>query len=280
MKRKVNHKRIKHKSKSEPLSPLGFRTNKKLNRKKIMVFIVGLPVWIILGLVKVLVEVLRFVWKHKIIFGIVLCVILFIASLSFFGYKLYDISNKLDQSIKDNSSQVESITNSIQELQQKYLEQETQLEEKEKQIKEQETEIKNLKNKNEQLQRVSVTSRSGTTRTVSSRSNTSPATSGSKADLQSYAKSYMLATYGWGDDQFQSLVNLWNRESGWNPNAHNSSSGAHGIPQALPASKMASAGSDYYTNGETQIRWGLSYIKGRYGSPNSAWSFFQSHNWY
>ena len=76
------------------------------------------------------------------------------------------------------------------------------------------------------------------------------------------------------------LIKLWDRESGWNPNSHNGSSGAHGIPQALPASKMASEGSDYMTNGNTQIRWGLSYIKNRYGSPSNAWGHFCSHNWY
>ena len=103
--------------------------------------------------------------------------------------------------------------------------------------------------------------------------------SGQKGEYQKYALS-LFPDYGWSDKELEPLINLWNRESHWNPNAHNRSSGAHGIPQALPAGKMASEGSDYYTNGNTQIRWGLKYIAGRYGSPSAAWSFFLSHNSY
>ena len=110
--------------------------------------------------------------------------------------------------------------------------------------------------------------------------NVSPAKTGNKAGYQQYAHDLVINTYGWSEYDFQCLVNLWERESGWNPNCHNNSSGAHGIPQSLPASKMASEGADYYTNGYTQIRWGLKYIKGRYGSPANAWSHFQSNNWY
>ena len=99
------------------------------------------------------------------------------------------------------------------------------------------------------------------------------------AELQSYAHSLVLS-YGWTEDDFLALVNLWNRESGWRVNAGNSSSGAYGIPQALPGSKMSSEGADWATNGETQIRWGLKYIAGKYGSPGNAWAFFCSHNWY
>ena len=97
---------------------------------------------------------------------------------------------------------------------------------------------------------------------------------------QNYAHDLVIGTYGWSEYDFQCLVKLWNRESGWNPNAHNKSSGAHGIPQSLPASKMRSEGADYYTNGYTQIRWGLKYIKGRYGSPAKAWQHSQKHHWY
>lgn len=111
--------------------------------------------------------------------------------------------------------------------------------------------------------------------TTNSGSNTSNLSS-----LQSYAHDLVINSYGWSEEDFNSLINLWNKESGWNPNSHNSSSGAHGIPQALPASKMASEGEDYYTNGETQIRWGLKYIKERYGSPSNAWAAFQSKGWY
>lgn len=110
--------------------------------------------------------------------------------------------------------------------------------------------------------------------------NVSPAKTGSKAEYQQYARDLVINTYGWSEYDFQCLVNLWERESGWNPNSHNGSSGAHGIPQSLPASRMASEGADYYTNGYTQIRWGLKYIKERYGSPANAWSHFQSKNWY
>lgn len=90
----------------------------------------------------------------------------------------------------------------------------------------------------------------------------------------------MLPEWGWGDDQWQCLDKLWTRESGWNPHAQNSSSGAYGIPQALPGSKMGSVASDWRTNPATQIEWGLGYVKGRYGTPCGAWSHFQAKNWY
>ncbi len=72
---------------------------------------------------------------------------------------------------------------------------------------------------------------------------------------------------------------LWTRESGWRVNAANAS-GAYGIPQALPGSKMATAGSDWQTSASTQIKWGLGYIKERYGSPCNAWAFWEGHGWY
>ena len=102
---------------------------------------------------------------------------------------------------------------------------------------------------------------------------------GSVGEYQAYAQKRCF-DYGWSDADFQALVKLWNKESGWNPAAHNRSSGAHGIPQALPASKMASAGSDYMTNYKTQINWGLNYIKGRYGSPSAAWNHSCRKGWY
>ncbi|GAA3595280.1 hypothetical protein GCM10022198_18910 [Klugiella xanthotipulae] len=80
--------------------------------------------------------------------------------------------------------------------------------------------------------------------------------------------------------EFDCLVALWNKESHWNVYANNASSGAYGIPQALPGSKMASAGADWATNPDTQIRWGLGYITGRYGSPCGAWGHSQSVGWY
>jgi hypothetical protein len=83
-----------------------------------------------------------------------------------------------------------------------------------------------------------------------------------------------------GDAQFACLDSIWQHESGWDYTAANPSSGAYGIPQALPGSKMASAGADWHTNPLTQIRWGISYIHSRYGTPCAAWSFWQTHHWY
>jgi hypothetical protein len=85
---------------------------------------------------------------------------------------------------------------------------------------------------------------------------------------------------GWDMQQMVCLERLWTKESGWNEHSSNNSSGAYGIPQALPGDKMATYGSDWRDNPATQIKWGLSYISGRYGNPCGAWSFFQSHNWY
>jgi peptidoglycan DL-endopeptidase CwlO len=101
------------------------------------------------------------------------------------------------------------------------------------------------------------------------------------AAAQAYASS-RLAAFGWGQDQMGCLIKLWNHESGWRADAYNSSSGAYGIPQSLPASKMSSAGSDWMTNQNTQVDWGLDYINRAYGSPCAAWNFEMSHdpNWY
>ncbi len=88
-----------------------------------------------------------------------------------------------------------------------------------------------------------------------------------------------LAERGW-EGQFSCLDALWSGESGWDPRATNQFSGAYGIPQSLPATKMATAGKDWRTNPITQIRWGLGYIEASYGSPCAAQSFKQSHGWY
>ena len=116
---------------------------------------------------------------------------------------------------------------------------------------------------------------------VSSRSETPArvAASGSVAEYQAYARERVYE-YGWSDADFNALVNLWNKESGWNMYSKNRSSGAYGIPQALPGSKMASCGSDYLTNYKTQINWGLNYIKSRYGNPSNAWNHSQTKGWY
>lgn len=94
----------------------------------------------------------------------------------------------------------------------------------------------------------------------------------------------MAASMGWTGAQWDALEKLWTRESGWNPRAKNPSSGAYGIPQALPHTKMPkmawpeSAGG--MSDATTQIRWGLDYIKQRYGNPVMAWAFWQRNNWY
>jgi len=90
----------------------------------------------------------------------------------------------------------------------------------------------------------------------------------------------LMLKAGFEIDQFPCLDKLWKRESGWNHRASNSSSGAYGIPQALPGSKMASEGSDWETNPATQIKWGLGYIEGRYNSPCGAWSHSENTGWY
>ncbi|GLY84825.1 hypothetical protein [Actinoallomurus iriomotensis] len=98
-------------------------------------------------------------------------------------------------------------------------------------------------------------------------------------EAQRIARS-LLPSYGWSpSSQFGCLVNLWNRESGWNVHAANPS-GAYGIPQAKPGSKMAGAGPDWQNNATTQIKWGLGYIKDRYSTPCGAWSHSQSTGWY
>jgi Transglycosylase SLT domain len=90
----------------------------------------------------------------------------------------------------------------------------------------------------------------------------------------------LLLQWGYGLDQMPCLVNMWNKESHWNPLDKNPSSGAYGIPQALPATKMAPYGADYLTNPVPQIKWGLDYIKSRYKTPCGAWTFWQAHSWY
>jgi hypothetical protein len=90
----------------------------------------------------------------------------------------------------------------------------------------------------------------------------------------------MVTARGWGSGEFDCLVSLWNRESGWNVYAHNPSSGAYGIPQSLPGDKMASAGADWATNPATQITWGLGYIESRYGTPCGAWAMSEEQGWY
>ena len=99
-------------------------------------------------------------------------------------------------------------------------------------------------------------------------------------DAAKAAAKSMLPAYGWDEGQYQCLEIMWTRESNWNYAAENPGSGAYGIPQSLPANKMASVASDWHDNAVTQIKWGLGYIKERYGSPCQAWAWWQAHNWY
>jgi hypothetical protein len=100
-----------------------------------------------------------------------------------------------------------------------------------------------------------------------------------QADPRTLAKA-LMPLFGMSTSQFSCVDNIWSHESGWNVHADNPYSSAYGIPQALPGSKMSSAGPDWQNSAETQIKWGLNYIKERYGSACSAWSFKQAHGWY
>ncbi|WP_091465385.1 aggregation-promoting factor C-terminal-like domain-containing protein [Paenarthrobacter nitroguajacolicus] len=99
------------------------------------------------------------------------------------------------------------------------------------------------------------------------------------AAAKAYALS-ILGNYGWGPGEMTALNTLWEKESNWKTTAMNASSGAYGIVQSLPASKMATVGPDWETNYQTQIKWGLNYIKERYGSPSAALGFHLANNWY
>jgi hypothetical protein len=101
----------------------------------------------------------------------------------------------------------------------------------------------------------------------------------SNANPRDLAKA-LMPQFGMSSSQFGCLDNIWSQESGWNVHAANPSSSAYGIPQALPGSKMASAGPNWENNAETQIRWGLGYIRDRYGSACAAWSYKQGAGWY
>jgi hypothetical protein len=99
-------------------------------------------------------------------------------------------------------------------------------------------------------------------------------------DPKEIARQILKNKYGYGSGQFDCFNNIIMRESKWDINATNPSSGAYGIPQALPGSKMATIAGDWRTNPATQIIWGIEYMKDRYGSPCSAWGFKASHGWY
>ena len=100
-----------------------------------------------------------------------------------------------------------------------------------------------------------------------------------KKQCKQYAYQQVIKN-GWTTADYNNLVKLWQRESGWNYKAKNKRSGACGICQAMPCSKMKSEGKDYKTNCKTQIRWGLKYIKRRYKTPTSAWKHWKKKHWY
>lgn len=137
----------------------------------------------------------------------------------------------------------------------------------------------NNSSQNQVLEQSNQNEQNNTQEQSQSTSAPAPAATGTKAEYQAYAYS-QFAKYGWNETDYNNLITLWNRESGWNPNAHNSYSGAHGIAQALPASKMASYGEDYMTSYVTQINWGLDYISNRYGNPTNALNNLQTKGWY
>ena len=105
-------------------------------------------------------------------------------------------------------------------------------------------------------------------------------TARTKEGAKEVARDIAKSEYGWGKNQFGCLAQLWGKESAWNYKAHNARSGAHGIPQALPATKMEIVGTDWRTNPITQIRWGMKYISERYTNPCSAWMKWKRKNHY
>jgi len=101
----------------------------------------------------------------------------------------------------------------------------------------------------------------------------------SVAEIRSWTQGAVTAR-GWSDAQWTCLDKLWTLESNWNYRETNDSSGAYGIPQALPGTKMGTVAGDWRTNIATQVTWGLQYIAGRYGTPCGAWAHSRAHNWY
>lgn len=111
-------------------------------------------------------------------------------------------------------------------------------------------------------------------RTPPPRTYAQPHAASRPGSARSYASAHLSST------QYSCLSSVVERESGWNIHATNPTSGAYGLGQALPGSKMASVGADWRTNGVTQIRWVISYMNHRYGSPCGAWSYWRAHRWY
>ena len=113
----------------------------------------------------------------------------------------------------------------------------------------------------------------------SSSSSASIGTTVPAGEMQQWAHDYLLAN-GYSEADFSATVYIINHESGWRVNATNASSGAYGLPQALPGSKMASAGADWATNYQTQLKWFWGYCNSRYGSVQGAYNFWVANHWY
>lgn len=269
------------KNTSKPKKKLTFKQKiRKLPKwVKLIILVIAIPIIVIIEtlvnlLVKILKPIVEYIMNNFISF-ITLVILIFTV---YMGYIL----------IKETNSKIEHVEEQInidKEIQSQELEEYNKnIEEKLNGLQQkQEEQDKQTTELREKMNKISVTSRGSTTPRTSANVQTQAtqvATTGTKAEYQAYAKGLCLNSYGWSENDFNCLVKLWERESNWNPNAHNKSSGAHGICQSLPASKMASEGADYYTNGKTQIRWGLKYIKSRYGSPSNAWAHSQQKGWY
>lgn len=281
MKRENKHLKGKR-MKEEPKSPRGMvdskkkgqlKTNKKVNKKKLtkkQIFkrIIGTPILAIVFLLLIITSGLKYLWKliKKYYKYIIVSVIIIAMTIGIVIslIQLNEVKSNYNNYINNTQNTINELNNTLDTYKQQLESYKEELSGKQEETN---TRIDELDKK--------VTSRSSTERTTTTTSKTQPT-----SELQEYAHNLCINQYGWTEADFTCLVKLWNRESNWNPNAHNSSSGAHGIPQSLPANKMASEGDDYYTNGETQIRWGLKYISNRYGNPTNAWAHSESHNWY
>ena len=261
----------------------------KKERKTFKKTIRSLPTWlkIIIAVICtpfiLLFEGLQFLFKKIIKHLQVVIFLIIISILSYTIYinhnlintvnsKLETLETELKQELELQNQKIDTQIDSLEKHNQNLVDLQTRQDELQTN---QETSSKELE---EKINRISLSSRSGG---GSSRTSTSTSTikaTGSKAEYQSYAQSLCYNTYGWSENDFQCLVKLWERESNWNPAAKNKSSGAYGIPQSLPASKMASEGD--INDPQVQIRWGLKYIKNRYGNPANAWAHSQQKGWY
>lgn len=246
---------------------------------------------LILKIIKnLIIFIFKFTKKHpKLVIKSIILTIILVLGLKLGQYvntyinNLNDKLDKIDTTINDMIDKDEQLQQDINVLSEQYNVNAEDLKNKDKELQEKQEEVNKLQKQVNSLQvtsRGGMTSRSSNSLSEKSKETQTTVATGTKGEHQSYAHDLCINTYGWSEYDFTCLVKLWNRESGWNSSAHNKSSGAHGIAQALPASKMASEGSDYYTNGKTQIRWGLKYIKNRYGSPSSAWAHSQQTGWY